>query len=148
MKKVSSVKKTYTCVLIFFIVIVLHSPIYHQHVDDRHPESITHTDNIADHSPNDYSLKSHETSLETKVFTEDTHTTHYHLHFEQTIYYIGRVDTSKVKTISGYTFDAFNNLPMQPLAPKKYSYDYYKSIYYSKNYAKTFSGLSPPQFFI
>jgi hypothetical protein len=148
MKQLNKLNKTYFNFIVFFIVIAIHFPIYHQHVDDHHPEPLKHTDNIEPHSPNDYSVNSHETILEPDVFTEESHDTHYHSHFEKDFYRTRRIDTNKFKTISVYTIDTFNNLPTHSLTLKKHSYDYYKPKYYSNNYAKTSSGLSPPRFSI
>jgi len=144
MKKEYGFKRTSLNFIIFFIVIALHAPIYHQHIYNHHSESLKHTDNITPHSLNDYSINSHETIFETETFTEESHTTHYHLHFDQIVYRISRIDTNTVKTISDYTFDAFNNLPTHPFVLKKHSYAYYKTKHYSNNHAKTSSGLSPP----
>jgi len=46
MNRFASFKKSCFYFLIFFIVMGLPSPIYHQHVDDRHPRPSRHIDNI------------------------------------------------------------------------------------------------------
>ena len=138
------VRKSYVTVLIFFIVVVLHSPVYHQHIDDYHPETTKHNDNVAPHAPNDYSVNSHDSIIEPEYFTEKSHDTHYHLHFEKPFYRYSRIDKNKIKTISFQTLEAFNSLSPNTPALKKHLYAYYKPKHYSNHYAKTFSGLSPP----
>jgi hypothetical protein len=148
MKKLYSFKKTYLHFLIFFIVIALCFPIYHQHIDNYHPEPLTPADHVTPHPPNDYSVSSHETILERESLPEGSHHTHYHSHFEKDFYRTRRIDTDKVKTMSVYTFEAFNSLSINSLVLKKQSHDYYNPKYYCNNYAKTSSGLSPPRFSI
>ena len=144
MKQLTRLNKTLFNLVVFFIVIALNAPIYHQHVDNHYPKPLKHIDNIASHVHNNDFVNSFETKLEPDFFTEEFHDTHYHLHFEEKIYTIGRIERNKTKTIVVYIFDAFNNLPTHSLALKKQLYDYYKPKYYSNNSAKTFSGLSPP----
>ena len=145
MKQLMRINKICFNFFVFFIFIALHLPIYHQHTDNHPPESLKHNNAITSHSPNDYSVNSHETILESEVFTEASHDTHYHSHLEKDFYRTRRIDTNKAKTISVYTFDAFNNLPTHSLALIERSYNYYKTKHYSSSYAKTFSGLSPPR---
>lgn len=145
MKKLYSFKKTCLHFLIFFIVIALHAPIYHQHVDDNHQrEPLKHSDYIAPHHPNDYSVNSHRTGFSQDVLPEESHHAHYHSHFDRDLLQTSLLDTKKVKAISVYTFMTFNNLSTHSLALKKHSYDYYKPKYYNNISAKTSSGLSPP----
>ena len=119
-------------------------PVYHQHVDDHHLEPLEHTDHSSPHSPNDYSVTSHESIIEPEIFVEKSHDTHYHLHYEKQLYRFSRIDKNKVKAISTQTLEAFNILPTTSPAVKKYSYAYYKPQYYSNRHTKTYSGLSPP----
>lgn len=144
MKKLYSFKKSCLHLIVFFIVIALHSPIYHQHADDNHQhESLKHT-YIAPHHPNDYSVTSHRTVFPQDGLPEKSQHTHYHSHFEKDLLRTGRIDTKTVKTISVYTFMTSNNVSTHSLALKKHSCDQYKLKYYSNNSAKTSSGLSPP----
>jgi len=144
MKKLYSFNKSCLHFIVFFIVIALHAPIYHQHVDNHQHEPLQHTDNIAPHHPNDYSVNSHRTGFSQDVLPEKSHHIHYHAHFEKDILRTNRIDTKKGKTISVYTFMTFNIVSTHSLDLKKHSYDYYKPNYYNNNSAKTFSGLSPP----
>lgn len=145
MKQLTRLNKTLFNLVVFFIVIALNAPIYHQHVDDKHKhEPFEDTDNIALHHPNDYSANSHRTGFYEDVAPEESHHAHYHPHFEKDLLRTSRIDTKEVETISVYAFMTFNNLPTYSLALNKHSYDYYKPKYYSNNSAKTFSGLSPP----
>ena len=65
------VKKIYVTFLIFFIVVVLHSPVYHQHIDDYHPETTKHNDNVAPHAPNDYSVNTHDSIIESEFIQKN-----------------------------------------------------------------------------
>jgi len=138
-------RKTYVTLFIFFVVIAFHSPIYHQHVDDHHPDPLTHTDNIASHNPNDYSANSHKTGFLNEVLPDESHQAHFHAHFEKEFYTTSRIVTKKVKTIYSNAYEAFSSLSTNNLALNKYSYDYYQPQYYSNDFSKTSSGLSPPR---
>ena len=147
MKKLYSFQKTCLPFLIFAIVIVLNSPIYHQHVDDNHKhDSLIHADYVASHHPNDYSESIHRTDVFQDALPEKSHHTHNHAHYEKNLVRTIRTDSNRVETISVYTFDIFNNLPTCALALNKFSFNSYKPKHHSRNYAKTSSGLSPPLF--
>ena len=137
-------RKSYVTCLILFIVVLLHSPVYHQHVDDHHLGPLEHTDHSSPHSPNDYSANLHITEFSHEVLPEESHHAHYHLHIKEDFYRSPRIDTNKVKTISVYVFEAFNNLSTNSPTLKKQSYNYYNPKTCSNNCDKTSSGLSPP----
>ncbi len=144
--KMISLHKTCLHFLLFFIVITLQTPIYHQHVNDNHlHDPLKYTDYVAPHHPNDYSINSHRTVVSQNALPEKSHHTHNHAHYEKDLVRTLRIDLNKAKTIPDYTFDAFNNKSNNALALKKFSFDYYMPKYYGNNYAKTSSGLSPPR---
>ncbi len=143
MKKEYSINKTCLHFLIFFILIALNFPLFHEHIDNHH-EIAKHADNIAHHSLNDYSVNSHKTFSMKEFLPIESHHTHYHSHFEKDFYRTPRIDTNNVKTIYVYTFNSFNNPPTHSLALKRHSYDSYKPESCINNTAKTSSGLSPP----
>ena len=137
-------RKTYITFFVFFITISLHSPIYHQHIDDHHPAQSTHTHNIDSHHPNDYTLTSGKKELIHELLYVDSHQTHYHAHFEKDLYRTNRIFSKIVKIESDIKLLTYNNLSIQSPVSNKYSYHLYTSISYSKTFAKTSSGLSPP----
>ncbi len=145
MKQLAGANKTYYTFVIFLIVIALHSPIYHKHIDENHHhEPIKQTDNIAHHHPNDYSVDSHGTEFSQEVLPAESHHTHYHSHFEKDLLQVTRINTIYSETIAGYTYIAFNNPSTHSLTKRRHSYKQYKSKYYTNTSAKTASGLSPP----
>lgn len=147
MKKLYSFQKTCLYLFIFFIIIALQAPIYHQHVDDNHKhDPLIYADYVASHHPNDYSESIHRTDVFQDALPEKSHHTHNHAHYEKNLVRIIRIDLNRVEAISVYTSDVFNNLPTYALALNKFAFDAYKPKLYSRNYAKTSSGLSPPLF--
>ncbi len=137
-------RKNYVFFLVFFIVILLHSPAYHQHFNNHYPGALKHADHIAPHSPNDYSVNSHIREYHHEVLPIESHHTYYHLHLKEGFFRSARIDMNKIKTVSVYKLKDFNNLSTHSNTLKKYSYDYYKPRYYSNNYTYKSSGLSPP----
>ena len=141
-------KKFYVNLLILFIVIALQTPIYHQHVDDNHhSEPDSHTDHIALHHSNDYSIDSHGTDIFQDTLPEKTDHTHNHAHFEKNLFRNTRIEKAAVKTASVYNLVSFDVLSKHVLSFSKPSCNPYALISYSKTYAKTSSGLSPPVYY-
>ncbi len=141
------IKNSFVNVLIFIIIVALYSPIFHQHAKENHPqEPLGHTHNISLHSSSDYSLNSHGSSSSKAVLSDSFSHTHYHSHFGNDLLRIRRIENQQIQSSFLYMLKTFNNLSTQSLALKKYSYNQYKSKYYSRNSAKTSSGLSPPIF--
>jgi len=136
--------KSFVTFLIVFISIALNAPVYHQHGDDHHPDQSTHTHNIDSHHPNDYTLTSHKKELINEVLPDESHQTHYHAHFEKSLYGINRIVSKIVETVSDVELLPYNNFSNQPPVSIKLTYHPYRSIFYSKTFAKTSSGLSPP----
>lgn len=130
--------------LIFFIAITLHAPVYHQHVEDHHPDQSAHTHSTDSHHPNDYILASHEKVLIHEVLSDKSHHTHYHAHFEKDLYRINRIATKKVKTVFDVTLLTYNNISIQSPISNNYTYYPYNPNFNRKASAKTSSGLSPP----
>ncbi len=141
----SMIKNSFATVLIFFIIVTLYSPIFHQHVEENHlQEPLGHTHNISLHSPKDYSANSHGSSSSKAVLSDNYNHTHYHSHFGKDLLRVRRIEDQQIQLSFLYALKTFNSLLTQSLALKKYSYNQYKSKNYSSNSAKTSSGLSPP----
>ena len=130
--------------LILFIAITLHAPLYHQHVDDYFSDQSTHMHSIDSHHPNDYTLTSVKKALIHEVFPDESHQTHFHVHFEKDLYRSNRIVSKIVETVSDVKLLTYDNLSIQSPVTSKYTYHPYTSIFYSKTFAKTSSGLSPP----
>ncbi len=139
------IKRIFATVLIFFIIIALHSPIYHQHVERNHLlEPLQHTHDISRHSPSDYSVILRGSSTSMAGLSVDFNHTYYYSHFGKNVLRIRRIENNQVQASVLYVINTFDNLSTQLLALKKHSYNQYKSKNYSNNSAKTSSGLSPP----
>lgn len=138
-------RRFYVNLLIGFIVISLLTPIYHQHVDnDHHSESTKHTDHIAPHHSNDYSVDLHGTDIFADSLPEKTDHSHNHAHFEKDLFRKTRIETITAKTTSVYDLVLFDISSKHLLPLSKFLNDPYTTIFYSQNSAKTSSGLSPP----
>ena len=138
-------RKTYITFFVFFIIIALQTPIYHQHVaDTHHSEPVKHTDHIEPHHSNDYSLDVHGTDFFQDALPEETDHSHNHTHFEKELFRKTRIESITFNTASVYGLVAFDILLQLAPSLSKSSYSPDARISYRKIFAKTSSGLSPP----
>ncbi len=138
-------RKTYITFFVYFIIIALQTPIYHQHVADTHrSESVKHTDHIEPHHSNDYSVDVHGKDTFQEALPEDTDHSHNHAHFEKELFRKTRIENIAVNTAFVYGIVVFDNVSKHLLSFSKSSYNPNARISYRKIFAKTSSGLSPP----
>ena len=138
-------RRTYVNLLILIIVIALQTPIYHQHVDDtHHSEPVKHTEHIEPHHSNDYSIDVHGTDIFQDALPEETDHSHNHAHFEKDLFRKTRIESITVNTPSVYGIVSFDILSQHAPSLSEFSYISNTAISYSRIFAKTSSGLSPP----